>query len=204
MWGSTFIVTKGALRAFEPASLLMWRFALAAAVLVAAGGRRVRALSVSDRRHGTLLGLFLATGFLLQTWGLQETLAGVSAFLTGLSILLTPVAAAVLFGERIGRQGWAAVVVGAFGLLILAGGVTAGSGRGAIVTVAGAVAITGHICGLSQWATRGNGLGLTAWSVTVAATACGGVAWVTGGPVLHTLLPGGGLPENQVTVRLAG
>lgn len=116
-------------------------------------------------------------GFLLQTQGLQDTLAGVSGFLTGVSILLTPVAAALLFDERIGRRGWAAVLVGTVGLAMLAGGVTAGSLLGATLTVGGAVAITG----LSQWATSGNALGLTAWSVTVAAVTCAGVAWVTGG-----------------------
>lgn len=120
-------------------------------------------------------------GFLLQTQGLQDTLAGVSGFLTGVSILLTPVAAALLFDERIGRRGWAAVLVGTVGLAMLAGGVTAGSLLGATLTVGGAVAITGHITGLSQWATSGNALGLTAWSVTVAAVTCAGVAWVTGG-----------------------
>jgi drug/metabolite transporter (DMT)-like permease len=104
-----------------------------------------------------------------------------SGFLMGVSILLTPVAAAVLFDERIGRRGWAAVLLGALGLALLAGGVTAGSLVGATLTVGGAVAITGHITGLSQWATRTNALGLTAWSVTVAAAACASVAWTTDG-----------------------
>jgi drug/metabolite transporter (DMT)-like permease len=120
-------------------------------------------------------------GFLLQTRGLESTLASVSGFLTGVSILLTPVAAAILFDERIGRRGWAAVFLGALGLALLAGGVTAGSLLGAALTVGGAVAITGHITGLSQWATRRNALGLTAWSVSVAAATCVCVAWTTGG-----------------------
>jgi drug/metabolite transporter (DMT)-like permease len=181
VWGSTFVVTKDGLDSVEPASLLTWRFGIAAAVLVAVARHRVGALSGSERRHGTLLGIFLAVGFLLQTWGLEDTLAGVSGFLMGLSILLTPVAAALLFDERIGRRGWAAVLLGALGLALLAGGVTGGSLRGAALTVGGAVAITGHITGLSQWATRSNALGLTAWSVAVAAATSAGVAWATGG-----------------------
>jgi drug/metabolite transporter (DMT)-like permease len=181
VWGSTFIVTKDNLQAFPPPSLLTWRFGVAAAVLTTIGWRRIRALNGSERRHGTLLGLFLAVGFLLQTRGLEDTLAGTSGFLMGVSILLTPIAAYLLFDERIGRRGWAAVLLGALGLALLAGGVTAGSLLGATLTVGGAVAITGHITGLSQWATRGNALGLTAWSVTVAAAVCAAVAWATGG-----------------------
>jgi drug/metabolite transporter (DMT)-like permease len=180
VWGSTFIVTKDTLHSFEPSALLAWRFGIAAAVLTAVGWRRIGALNGTERRHGALLGSFLAAGFLLQTRGLESTLASVSGFLTGVSILLTPLAAALLFDERIGRRGWAAVLLGALGLVMLAGGVTAGSLLGATLTLGGAVAITGHITGLSQWATRDNALGLTAWSVIVAATLCALVAWVTG------------------------
>jgi drug/metabolite transporter (DMT)-like permease len=181
VWGSTFIVTKNNLESFQPAPLLTWRFGIAAVVLGIVGWRQMQALTGSERRHGVLLGLFLAVGFLLQTQGLQETLAGASGFLMGVSILLTPVAAALLFHEHVGRRGWTAVLLGAFGLAMLAGGVTAGSLLGATLTLGGAIAITGHITGLSQWATRGNALGLTAWSVIVAAAICAGVAWGTGG-----------------------
>ena len=181
VWGSTFIVTKDTLHSFDAASLLTWRFGIAAGVLTIVGWRGERALTQSERRHGALLGCFLAVGFLLQTRGLQDTLAGMSAFLTGLSIVFTPVAAGLLFDERIGRRGWAAVLLAALGLAMLAGGATAGSLLGATLTIGGAVGITGHITGLSQWATRRNSLGLTAWSVTVAAATCAAVAWTTGG-----------------------
>jgi drug/metabolite transporter (DMT)-like permease len=181
VWGSTFVVTKDNLTAFSPASLLTWRFGLAAAVLVAVGWHRTRALTWKERRQGTLLGLFLAVGFLLQTWGLEETLASVSAFLVGLSIVLTPLAASFFFGERIGRRGWAAVATGAVGLAVLSGGVTTGSALGAALTLGGALGITGHITGLSQWATPRNALGLTAWSVTVAALVCATAATMSAG-----------------------
>ncbi len=181
VWGSTFVVTKEALDSVGPGSLLTWRFGIAALVLNAVGGRRARALTREERRHGLWLGVFLAAGFLLQTTGLQHTLAGVSGFLMGLSILLTPIAAAALFGERIGRRGWAAVLVGSLGLALLTGGVADARGLGSALTLAGAVAVTGHITGLSRWATRENAVGLTAWSVTTAAGLCAGAAVLTGG-----------------------
>ena len=188
VWGSTFAVTKDALAGFAPAALLTWRFGLAAVVLAAVGGRRVGALSVAERGHATLLGLFLAAGFLLQTRGLEETLAGVSGFLTGLSVVLTPIAAAVFFARPVGRSGWVAVGAAATGLAVLSGGVSSGSLAGALLTIAGAVGITGHITGLSEWATPANALALTAWSVAVAASGCALVAGATGGLALP---PGG-------------
>ncbi|MGZ5403420.1 MAG: DMT family transporter [Nocardioides sp.] len=180
-WGSTFIVTKDNLESFPAASLLTWRFGIAAIVLMLVGWRQARALSTRERGHGLLLGLFIGSGFLLQTWGLHETLASVSAFLIGVSIVLTPLAASLVYGERIGPRGWGAVLAAAVGLAVLSGGVSAGSQLGAALTLAGAVAITGHITGLSQWATPRNALGLTAWSVAVAAGVCAIAAWTTGG-----------------------
>lgn len=181
VWGSTFIVTKDTLDSLGPESLLAWRFGIAAVVLTAVGWRGVRTLTRTERRRATLLGLFLAAGFLLQTHGLEHTLAGVSGFLTGMSVLLTPLAARVVFGERPGRWGWAAAGLGMLGLALLAGRAPSGSLVGAALTVGGAVAFAGHITGLSQWATPRNALGLTAWSVTVAAVTCVATGWTFGG-----------------------
>jgi drug/metabolite transporter (DMT)-like permease len=83
VWGSTFAVTKRSLTDMAPASFLSWRFGLAALVLLAAGSRSLRSLEPADRWRATALGMLLGSGFLLQTTGLEHTLAGVSGFLTG-------------------------------------------------------------------------------------------------------------------------
>jgi drug/metabolite transporter (DMT)-like permease len=180
LWGSTFVVTKSSLTHLSPASFLLWRFGIAAGALVLARPRAVARLSPAERRRATLLGAALAGGFLLQTVGLLHTLAGVSGFLTGAAVVFTPVVAATVFGERVGRTGWVAVGGSAIGLVVLAGGVTAPSPASALVTLAGAACFAVHISGLSRWATRTNAYGLTALSVTVAAALCGVVALVTG------------------------
>ena len=161
--------------------------------------RRLTTVSCPHRveGEGTLLGLFLAVGFLLQTQGLQDTLAGVSGSLTGVSILLTPVAAALLFDERIGRRGWAAVLVGTVGLAMLAGGVTAGSLLGATLAVGGAVAVAGHVAGLAMGHERERSRAHRLERDGGAAVTCAGVAWVTGGVGLAAQrfrLGGRGLP----------
>ncbi len=182
-WGSTFLVTKQSLDEISPASFLVWRFGLAAAVLLLARPARVVELPAQDRGRAVVLGLALATGFLLQTLGLRETPAGVSGFLTGTAVMLTPVVAAIVFGDRVGRAGWLAVVVCALGLALLAGGGTEAS-TGAVLTVAGAACFSVHIAGLSQWATPGNAYALTAWSVAVATAVCAASALLVGGLTL--------------------
>jgi drug/metabolite transporter (DMT)-like permease len=181
IWGSTFVVTKESLADLSPASFLTWRFGIAGVVLLLARPRNVGRLTPAERRRGVLLGSVLAAGFLLQTTGQLHTLAGVSGFLTGAAVIFTPVVAATFFGERVGRLGWSAVAASAVGMAVLAGGVSAPSWTGALLTLGGAACFAVHITGLSQWATRDNALGLTALSVTVAALLCGMVAVGRGG-----------------------
>ncbi|WP_353509724.1 DMT family transporter [Intrasporangium sp.] len=176
VWGSTFIVTKDSLDELDPASFLTWRFGIGAVVLLLVRPRAVTLLNRADQRRSAALGVALAAGFLLQTTGLQHTLAGVSGFLTGAAVILTPVVAAVFFKEQVGAAGWAAVALSAVGIGVLAGGLTAGSPVGAALTLAGAACFAVHITGLSQWATRENALGMTTVSVVVAAVICGVVA----------------------------
>ena len=135
VWGSTFVVTKQSLAQIAPATFLAWRFGIAAAALVAIRPAKVRALSSRERREGIVLGLLLGSGFLLQTIGLQSTASGVSGFLTGTAVILTPVAAAALFSERVGAAGWAAVGVAAVGVVLVAGGGALTPTPGALLTV---------------------------------------------------------------------
>jgi drug/metabolite transporter (DMT)-like permease len=180
VWGSTFVVTKQSLEQLAPATFLAWRFGLAAVVLVLARPAKVRGLSQRDRRAGLVLGLLLGAGFLLQTIGLQTTASGVSGLLTGTAVILTPVAAAVFFSERVGVLGWIAVAVAAVGVVLVAGGGSLTPTPGALLTLGGAVCFTGHITGLSQSATKDNAYGITALSVTVAAVACAAAGLCTG------------------------
>ncbi len=201
IWGSTFVVTKASLAGMRPASFLTWRFGIAAAVLVLARPSRAWLLTSSDRRRALLLGVLLGAGFLLQTTGLQSTSAGVSGFLTGTAVILTPVMAAVFFGQRVGRAGWVAVGLSGVGVALLGyDGVTAVS-SGAWLTVGGAVCFAGHITGLSQWARGANAYGLTAWSVAVATLVSAGAAVVGDGQL--ALPPTGTAWRSLVYLALA-
>ncbi|WP_281287990.1 DMT family transporter [Humibacillus xanthopallidus] len=181
VWGSTFVVTKDSVDELAPASFLTWRFGIAAAALLLVRPTTLRDLARTDLWRASGLGVFLAAGFLLQTTGLLHTLAGVSGFLTGAAVILTPLVAALLFSERVGRSGWLAVGLSALGLAALTGGVSAPSALGALLTLGGAAFFALHITGLSQWASRENAYALTAVSVTTAALLCALVAGLTGG-----------------------
>ncbi len=87
-------MTKGSLDELDSASFLAWRFGIAGVVLILVRPLSLSRLTRSDRFRAAVLGLALAAGFLLQTTGLRYTLVGVSGFLTGTAVVLTPVVAA--------------------------------------------------------------------------------------------------------------
>jgi len=121
IWGTTFVIIKGALDTIPIPLLLAVRFTLAGALLAWAG---------IDRRAwkpAILLGVLAFVGFATQTAGLSITSASNAAFITGLSVILTPL---------VGRVGWrkqllprvylaAAVALAGLGLMTLRGGVAA-------------------------------------------------------------------------------
>src|SRR3954454_15292127 len=95
---------------------LTWRFALAAPAMLVIRPGSVAGLGPSGRRAGLLIGLALGAGYLLQTLGLQSTSAAVSGFITGMFVVLTPLAAAILLRQAPERSAWAAVVLATVGL----------------------------------------------------------------------------------------
>lgn len=91
VWGSSFVVVKNVLEVSPPFQFLFWRFLLATVLtaLLALGRRAGPGLL----RDGLAAGLLLAAGMAFQVLGQTETTASKAAFLTGLSVVLTPFAA---------------------------------------------------------------------------------------------------------------
>lgn len=96
IWGSTFVITKGALKDVSPFLYTTIRFTAAAFLL---GMLTVRTVTKTTRRSfvkGGILGVLLFVGFILQTIGLQYTSASKSAFITGMLVVLTPICQIVI------------------------------------------------------------------------------------------------------------
>src|ERR1019366_3865655 len=90
VWGSTFVVVKGALGDATPAAFNLVRMTLAFAVLAVAYHRYWRGIRRWHLGAGALVGLCLATGYQFQTTGLARTTPSKSAFITGLLVVLVP------------------------------------------------------------------------------------------------------------------
>jgi drug/metabolite transporter (DMT)-like permease len=94
VWGSTFVLIKGALSDATPAAFNLIRMALAFVVLAAAYHKAlislIRTATSYQLAAGALVGLCLAAGYQFQTIGLARTTPSKSAFITGLVVVLVP------------------------------------------------------------------------------------------------------------------
>jgi drug/metabolite transporter (DMT)-like permease len=184
VWGSTFVVVKDAVKTMPVSDFLTWRFALAALAMLLLRPRAVAGLGRDGRRAGALIGVALGAGYLMQTLGLQTTPASISGFITGMFVVLTPLAAGVLLRQSPTRSAWAAVALATAGLALLSlHGVSVG--RGELLTLGCAVAFALHIVGLGQWASSYDVYGLAVVQLVVVAGMCGVVAAPGGIAVPH-------------------
>lgn len=90
IWGSTFVLVKGALADATPAAFNLARMTLAFLVLAVAYHRYWRGIRAWQLGAGAIVGLCLALGYQFQTIGLTRTTPSKSAFITGLVVVLVP------------------------------------------------------------------------------------------------------------------
>jgi drug/metabolite transporter (DMT)-like permease len=120
VWGASFVVVHDAVRLADPFSFLALRFTVGALALTLVDPR-----GLANRRlwrPGILLGALLFAGFITQTAGLQFTTPSRSGFLTGLSVLLVPFIAVLLFRRWPTPPVLLGVVLAVAGLWLLTGG----------------------------------------------------------------------------------
>lgn len=159
VWGSTFVVVKTAVTHIPVLDFLTWRFLLGGALLAVVRPRALLRLGRRGLGQGALLGAMLAAGYILQTYGLQETPAAVSGFLTGLQVVCTPLVGWALLRHRPGRRTWLATFVAMSGLALLS--LRAVSfGTGELLTVASAALFALQMVVLGRWASVEDAYGL--------------------------------------------
>jgi len=161
IWGSTFVLVKQALRDVSPILFLALRFTLATIVLlVLFRGSSFGSWSRTRNPRwslagGALAGAFLFSGYAFQTIGLQFTSAPKSAFLTGLTAVMTPLLAAVVYRKKPRTLEIGGVLVATCGMALMTlptlPGATFAMNRGDLLTVCCAACYAAHILTLSRF-----------------------------------------------------
>jgi drug/metabolite transporter (DMT)-like permease len=116
IWGCSFVVIKGALADISPVLFLAARFTVASLVLGALYGRKLRRPALGP---GLLAGALLFIAFVFQTEGLALTTPSKSAFLTGLSIPMVPLANSLVYRIRPQKSEVLGILIASFGMVMM-------------------------------------------------------------------------------------
>ncbi len=130
LWGTGFLAGKIAFRELGVAHMVLYRLAFACLGLVPVA--IVRGLRVQRQDWGrlALAALFgVPVLFLVQFEGLDRTTVAHASLMIGTMPMLLAVGAALFAGERLDRQGWAAIVASTLGagLIVLAAPASVGA-----------------------------------------------------------------------------
>jgi drug/metabolite transporter (DMT)-like permease len=165
-WGGSFTAVKDALDRSSAMVYTSLRFSLAALFLLLLYARRMRREHVAG---GVLCGALLFLGYSFQTAGLRLTTASRSAFLTALSIPLTPFCQCLLFWRRPRVSDVAGATLACVGTFLLtrpsapaagaAGGQSASFNGGDAMTVVCALGFAMHIVALNHFSSEEAGPG---------------------------------------------
>lgn len=178
-WGLAFVVMKDAIERQSVNSFLFTRFLVAVIAMFLLKPSVIQSINREILRKGFIAGLFLASGYILQTLGLALTGAAITGFITGLYVVATPVLAALILRERITNFTWVCVALATVGLALLSlNGWSLGFGEFLVFLCA--IGFAAHIIALSKWS---NGLDVYAMTIVQLATcalATGAISFIQG------------------------
>jgi len=161
IWGGGFASMKGPLERLDVNSFLTWRFGIATLVLIAIRPSVLRKINFPFLKKGALIGFFLGTGYIFQSFGLSLTTVSNTGFITGLYVVLTPVVAAIFLKKNITLIEWFAVLIATVGLALLSfNGFKFGIGE--FLVLISALLFALHIVALGEWSK-----GLDTYALTV-------------------------------------
>jgi drug/metabolite transporter (DMT)-like permease len=159
VWGWTFLIVKEAVQQMPVMDFLAVRFAMAAIVMFVLRPASLSRMSWRGWRRGMILGVLLGSAYITQTQGLRYTSPAISGFITGMSVVFTPVISWLLIRQKSSRSTWLAIGLACIGLALLSLRGWA-FGIGELLTLGCAIFVALHIVGLGKWASEHEVYGL--------------------------------------------
>jgi drug/metabolite transporter (DMT)-like permease len=184
IWGTTFVLVKAALRDVSAVLFLALRFSVAAVALWVVYRGKIGEVRPPDRPGGprywgpVLTGVLLFAGFLFQTQGLRFTSAPKSAFITGLTTVMVPLVAALVYRIRPQISEVVGVLVATLGMgLMTLEGSIGSVNLGDVLTLFAAIAFAGHIVTLGHFSARMSFERLSVIQISAAAVSALSLFW---------------------------
>lgn len=153
-WGGTFLAVQYAVTLSDPFFFVGLRFATAAIAVAIISLKTLPGLTMTELKAGLAIGVSIALGYSLQSWGLQSIPSSKSAFITAMYVPLVPLLQWLCLRRIPGLMSCIGIVLAFIGLILLAGpgDNLLALGPGEMITLVGAVAIAAEIILISAWA----------------------------------------------------
>ena len=119
IWGATFIIVKDALNDAGPFAFGTLRFTIAGILTLVIVNKSIFTLTKTEIIGGLICGFCLFCGYAFQNFGLMQTSASKSAFITSVSVLMVPIILYLFNIQKVKMKVWFAVVLATIGLYIL-------------------------------------------------------------------------------------
>jgi drug/metabolite transporter (DMT)-like permease len=175
-WGSTFTLVKEVLTEIKPYNLLALRFAFAFLTMLIIFRKRLATVTRQELAAGAFIGVFLFAGYAFQTVGMQYTTAGKAGFITGLSVVIVPLAAAIILRQKPGARSLLGVVLATIGLALLALNEDWTIARGDLIVLGCAFSYALHIISVGRFAPRMDAITLTIVQIGLVAVISGSIS----------------------------
>jgi drug/metabolite transporter (DMT)-like permease len=186
IWGATFVMVKDAVASLPVFSFMALRFVFAALVLLPfvllrQRGRQGRGHTPAKESPvhpvtpspahlvsaSLLIGIALFAGYAFQTAGLHLTTPAKAGFITGLSVVIVPVAASLLLRQAPEHNAWLGVGLATAGLALLSLQNGLAIAPGDLLVFCCALAFAAHILLTGRFAPRFDPLVLTFGQIVV-------------------------------------
>jgi drug/metabolite transporter (DMT)-like permease len=182
IWGTTFVLVQNAIKVLEPMSFNATRFFIAGIILLIWLLLFYRSqLKQIDKKllgAGFLMGLWLFSGYALQTFGLLYTTSSKAGFITGLSVVLVPLFAFFLLKQKPKPNALFGVLVATVGLYMLTLGDSVSVNKGDVLVFFCAISFALHIIFTGKYTSLFPTLLLTVTQILTVAVLCSIFAFI--------------------------
>ncbi|GHO46807.1 DMT family transporter [Ktedonospora formicarum] len=191
IWGSTFLIVQETIKLTGVMTFLALRFSIGALALIVIFHRRLRKLTRYEFFAGSLIGLFLFAGYVLQTAGLRYTTSSEAAFITGLYVPFVTLLSLFILRQVPTRLAVLGVVLSFVGLTLLSTNkeLALTFGIGELLMLGCAVANALHIVSVSKFAPKADPMNLATVQVALTALLSALAIPIAGEPLVMPTLP---------------
>lgn len=202
-WGGTFFIVQDAIEDTPVYIFLFWRFLLATGFMLLISYREIKNLDKQTLKAGFVLGLFMFFGFAFQTFGLTYTYSSTVAFITGLNVVIVPIAVFFIFKKKASIYSLLGASFAVVGLYFLTNSHVGGFGLGEFYTLICAVMFALQITFTDVYAKKHSAFLLVTIQFMVVTVLCAFGAFFVDGEIMPKSFDGVFLEALIITVVFA-